>query len=285
MFSTSAGANCDTGADPNCATAVTAVVPALTITKTADASQVTAGGLLRYTILATNTGQAAYPAATLTDALAGVLDDATYNGDAQATTGSIEHTDGTLTWTGALPVGAGVVITFSVRAGLAATGDAVLTNRVISTSVGSTCAEDTAAAGCATATVVAPRTITLTGLTDSFTLSGLPDSTVSSDGTVTMTVTTNSQSGYLVTVQARATSMTGGTAGNTVTIPISALGVRESGTDDFHPLSADTSLIVHQQDVASAPDGDAVSNDYRIHIPYVPSDTYSVALDYIVSAR
>ena len=54
---------------------MTVLVPALSITKTADAGQVVATGSVGYTIQATNTGQADYPAATLTDSLAGVLDD------------------------------------------------------------------------------------------------------------------------------------------------------------------------------------------------------------------
>ena len=63
------------------------------------------------------------------------------------------------------------------------------------------------------------------------------------------------------------------------------MGVRESGTTPFRPLSSNAPLVVHQQNVRSAPGGDAVSNDYQVRIPYVPSDTYSATLDYIVSAQ
>ena len=42
---------------------------------------------MRFTITIANTGQTPYTGATVTDALAGMLDDATYNGDAIATTG------------------------------------------------------------------------------------------------------------------------------------------------------------------------------------------------------
>jgi large repetitive protein len=50
-------------------------------------------------------------------------------------------------------------------------------------------------------------------------------------------------------------------------------------------LSAAVSKIVYQQNVASAPGGDILSNDYRVDIPFVTADTYSTTLDYIVSAQ
>ncbi len=283
--SSSAGGNCATGTDPLCHASVTLLVPALDIAKTTDVTEVVAGGTVHYTVSATNTGQAAYPAATFTDSLDGVLDDAVYNNDATADTGTVSYSDGTINWTGSLAVGAAVLVTYSVTTPVAGTGDGALANRVVSTSVGSSCPETTAGARCVTSTALAARSITLTGLTSSFTLTGLPDSTVSSDGTVTMTVTTNSSGGYVVTVQATTTSLTGAAPGNPTTIPIGQLGVRESGTEQFRALSADSSLTVHEQNVPSAPDGDAVSNDYQIQIPFVSSDTYSTTLEYVASAQ
>ena len=47
------------------------------------------GGTVGYTITVTNSGQTPYTGATFTDPLAGVLDDAVYNGDATATTGTV----------------------------------------------------------------------------------------------------------------------------------------------------------------------------------------------------
>jgi len=279
VSSTTQGTDCPAAA--SCAVEVTVLIPALTIVKTADLSQVVAGGTVHYTVAATNTGESDYAAATLSDLLA----EATYNNDATATTGAVGYSSGTLTWTGALPRGAAVLLTYSVAVATNAPDGGVLTNLVVSTSVGSTCAADSVDAGCTTSTAIAARTITLTDLTSSFTLAGLPNSTVGSDGTVTMTVTTNSTGGYLVTVQATTAALTGATAGNTTTIPIGLLGVRETGTQSFFPLSADTPLTVHQQDTPSASGGDAVSNDYQIEIPAVPSDTYSTTLDYIVSAQ
>ncbi len=285
VVSASAGSTCVDGTDPRCSSAVTVLVPALTITKTTDASEVVAGGQLGYTVSATNTGEADYPAADLTDSLAGVLDDATYDGNATATTGTVTNTAGGLAWTGPLPMGDTVVISYSVSADTTGNGDAVLINQVTSSSTGSACGPGATALPCTTTTPVAARTITLTALTSSFTLTGLPNTTVSSNGTVTMTVTTNSAAGYLVSVRPTRATLTGAAPGNAETIPIGQLGVRESGTDPFRPLSDLAPLTVHEQDTPSAPGGDAVSNDYQVEIPFVPSDTYSAELDYIVSAQ
>jgi uncharacterized repeat protein (TIGR01451 family) len=263
---------------------VTVLVPALDITKAADTSEVVLGGTVHYSISATNTGQADYPAATFSDALAGVLDDAAYNGDATATVGVLGYSGGTLSWTGALPKGATALIIYSVTTPATATGtgDDTLTNRVESASIGSNCATGSDDPGCVTSTAIAARTVTLTGLTPSFTLSGLPDTTVTSNGALTMTVTTNSSGGYMVTSQAASAALTGAAPGNMATIPIDRLGVRESGTQQFRGLSAEVPSVVHRQSVPSAPEGDAISNDYQVDIPFVPSDTYSGTLEYIV---
>ena len=87
-----------------------------------------------------------------------------------------------------------------------------------------------------------------------------------------MTVTTNSAGGYVVTMETAA-SVLNGTAGNTETIPIEMLKVRKSGTTVFQSLAAETPLVMHDQDTPSAVDGDAVSNDFQIEIPFVASDT------------
>ncbi|MDP9074136.1 MAG: DUF11 domain-containing protein, partial [Actinomycetota bacterium] len=285
VFSTTPGADCSAGPDGGCASVVSVLVPALDITKSAGASQVVAGGSLRYTITATNAGQADYPLVMLTDSLAGVIDDARYNADVTANTGAVSFAAGTISWNGAVPRGATVIISYTVTANVVDTGDGVLTNRVVSASVGSTCTAGSVDPRCATATTVAARSITLSDLTPSFTLAGVPTSTVSSTGAVTMTVITNSTSGYLVTVQAAGAWLVGSAPGNTTTMAVGQLAVRETGTPAFRALSAASALVVHQQNAASAPRGDAVSNDYQVHIPFVPPDTYSARLDYVVSAQ
>ena len=135
-----------------------------------------------------------------------------------------------------------------------------------------------------TSTPIAAQTLTLTGLTSSFTLTGLPNDTVTSDGGVSMTVTTNSTTGYFVTVRSQNPTLVGITPGNPESIPIGLLGVRESGPLPFQPVST-TAQVIHNQSGPSAPGGDAISNDYRMEIPFVPSDTYTTTLEYIASTQ
>jgi hypothetical protein len=168
---------------------------------------------------------------------------------------------------------------------LAGTGDETLANTVVSSSTGSTCPMLTLNPLCSTSTHVAARTITLSGLTPSFTLTGLPNSTVGLDEAVGMTVTTNSTTGYQVSVQGTGGSMTPQTPNNASEIAIDQLRVRESGTSLFRSISASFALIVHQQSTASSPYGDAVSNDYEISIPFVDSDTYSTELEYVATTQ
>ncbi|WP_344930551.1 putative Ig domain-containing protein, partial [Streptosporangium carneum] len=140
VTSTAAGNNCRAANPaPACSTSVPVLVPALTITKTADLSSVTPGATVRYTVTATNSGQTAYTGATFADALAGVLDDATYNGDATATTGGLSLSGSTLTWTGNLAVGATATVAYSVTVNDPDTGDRALTGAVTSATSGSTC--------------------------------------------------------------------------------------------------------------------------------------------------
>jgi uncharacterized repeat protein (TIGR01451 family) len=281
--SPSAGSSCRVPG-PDCTVAVDVLVPALVVSKHADSTDVAAGATVGYTITATNTGEADYPSVTVTDPLSGLLDDATYGGDAAADSGAVTYQGGVLTWTGAVARGATVTITFSVTTVVEGLGDATLTNRVVSAVTGSTCTAASVDPACVTATSVAPRSIELSDLTSEFTMTGPPHATVSSDGAVTMTVTTNSPGGYDVTVLAQDDVLRGG-PGNDETVPISLLGVRETGGTGFSMLSEQVPTTVHGQSRASAPGGDAVSNDYRVQMPNVAPDTYSTTLDYLVTAR
>ncbi|WP_374947808.1 beta strand repeat-containing protein [Agreia sp.] len=284
VTSSSQGASCAIGGEPGCATTVAVLVPALSVTKTADSAVVVAGGVLRYTIQATNTGEVDYTQAVLTDELAGVLTSAAYNGDATSSLGEVGLAGSTLAWSGPLVRGATVVITYSVTADIDASDTAVLVNSVSSTARGSTCVAGDTTTPCSVAVPVAPRTISISGLTDDITLTGLPNTTVTSNGAVTMTVTTNSAGGYVVAVQSSTEALTGADPSNTDVIPITDLKVRRSGDTSFVPLSLDP-LIVEDSDSATPPSGDAVSNDYRVDIPFVDGDTYSGTLNYIVSAQ
>lgn len=137
--------------------------------------------------------------------------------------------------------------------------------------------------GDTSANAAVSSSITLSGLTPSFTLAGDTNTTVTQNGAVTMNVLTNNLTGYNVTVQAAASTMAGSAAGNTDTIPIGNLKVRESGGPLFTPLSNLVPSIVHAQVTRSASGGDTISNDYQIDIPFVNADTYSVTLNYLAS--
>jgi len=215
-----------------------------------------------------------------------------------APTATAGITSATVSWVA--PVNNGSAITGYVvtpyKAGVAQTPvayDATATTRTLTGltagssytfTVAATNATGTSAPSAQSAAVTPYATaISMSGLTPSFTLTGPPNSTVTQNGAVTMTVTSNS--GYSVTVQARTGSLTGATPGNTATIPIGSLQARESGSSLFQALSATSPLVVHQQAGPSASGGDPVSNDYRVQIPALPSDTYSVTLDYIAATQ
>lgn len=285
VLSSSPGSNCGDGSDARCRSTVAVIIPALTLAKTADTTAVVAGGTVHYTISATNTGAADYPDASISDSLVGVLDDGAYAQDAVTSRGTLSYANSSLSWTGPLPIGATVLITYSVTVDVVDRGNAALDNRVVSTSFGSTCPPAASNPSCVTSVVVSASTLSLTDLTPAFTLAGAPGDTAEQEDAVTMTVTTNSFGGYAVTVQAAQDAMDPQTPGHADRIPIELLEVRENGTSDFSPLSADHALTVHQQNRPSQPHGDAVSNDYRMQIPFVESDTYTTTLDYIVTAQ
>ncbi|MEK8104129.1 hypothetical protein NKG94_01515 [Micromonospora sp. M12] len=80
-------------------------MPALTITKASSVPTTTPGATVGYTVTISNTGQTAYPTLTVTDALAGVLDDAVYNNDAVTSAGTVGFVSPNLTWNGPLAIG------------------------------------------------------------------------------------------------------------------------------------------------------------------------------------
>ncbi|MFC7645264.1 hypothetical protein ACFQX6_34975 [Streptosporangium lutulentum] len=99
-----------------------------------------------------------------------------------------------------------------------------------------------------------------------------------------MTVITNSFDGYTVTVQAGSDELTSNEPGNDATIPIGNLRVRESGTSAFQPLSATEPVLVHTQPGPSAPNGDAIGNDFEADIPFIRVGRYSATLTYVTTA-
>lgn len=106
------------------------VLPRLTITKTASQDELPAvGEKLTYTVTVTNVGPGEFTAATpatFSDDLTEVLDDATWNDDAQASVGTTTYAAPTVSWSGPLAAGDSATITYSVT--YTGAGDQLLTN-------------------------------------------------------------------------------------------------------------------------------------------------------------
>ncbi|MCU1658871.1 MAG: hypothetical protein JWO57_3527 [Pseudonocardiales bacterium] len=113
--------------DPTC---VVHPIPHLSIVKTASTTARPApGDTVSYTVTVTNDGGTDYTAAnpaSMTDDLTDVLDDATYNADAAASTGTVIVSGNQLTWSGALAMNATATITYSVT--YTGAGSTVMTN-------------------------------------------------------------------------------------------------------------------------------------------------------------
>jgi hypothetical protein len=142
-------------------------------------------------------------------------------------------------------------------------------------------AQASTSGGTTTGTVTVGSTITLSALSPTFALSGLPGATPST--TVTMTVTTNNFAGYTVTVQPEAATLTPTIVGSTDSIPFTSIQVRETGTTTYHPLIIGTPVEVYRQTTASAQAGDPLSNDYTLTIPFVRADAYTGKIDYVAT--
>ncbi len=165
VTSATVGNNCPVsgGADPACTVAVAVVnASTLTFTTTADTAAPAAGGVVHYTITATNSGLTAYNGATFTAGLGGVLDDASYDNDAAATAGTATFTSPTLTWTGNVPASGTVTITYSVTVNSPDTGNHVLASTITSSSIGSNCGTGSADPRCTATVPVAALSITAT---------------------------------------------------------------------------------------------------------------------------
>ena len=189
VSSTAVGSTCPPGSTtPVCRVTVPVLTPALTITKTASTATATPGSTVSYTITVTNTGQTLYSGATVTDPLTGVLDDAAYNGNAAATTGSVSFTSPTLTWTGSLNPGAAATITYSVTVHSPDSGDGILANSVTSAAPGNNCLAGSTDPRCTTTVTVTALTITNTASVGTAT----PGSVVA----YTVTITNTGQAPY-----------------------------------------------------------------------------------------
>ena len=137
--------------------------------------------------------------------------------------------------------------------------------------------------------VAVGSSISLTGLTPSFTLTGLSGATVAGLDAVAYNVATNNLAGYAVTVQSQTATMVADTAGNTDSIPIGALSARDgaaTGTFTYAPVAgpaATDGTTVHTQPTRSAEGGDNLTTDFQVVIPFVNSDTYDATIDYVAA--
>ena len=124
-----AGATTDPTTDEPCA-ATTFELPRLAITKVADRTELPAvGNSIGYTVTITNVGPGDYTAdhpATAVDDLTRVLDDATFDGAANASAGTTAYAAPKLSWQGVLASGESSTITYSVI--YTGAGDARLVN-------------------------------------------------------------------------------------------------------------------------------------------------------------
>lgn len=159
----------------------------------------------------------------------------------------------------------------------------VITGLAVASSGGAPALASTSS-GSTTANVTVLSSITLSGLTSSFTLTGNIGTTQTQNGAVTMNVLTNNLTGYNVTVQSASATLAG-SGGNPDSIPIANLKVRETGGVAFVAVSNLLPFVVHAQITPSAGAGDSVSNDYQVVIPNVRADTYSVTLNYVASTQ
>ncbi|MFJ9448304.1 IPT/TIG domain-containing protein [Kitasatospora sp. NPDC101235] len=97
----------------------------------ASGSTVKTGDKVTYTVTVTQQGTGEVKGATVTGDLSKVLDDAAYNDDVKATSGTAEAKDGKLTWTGDLPQDGSATITYSVTVN--GNGDKQLPNALTTT--------------------------------------------------------------------------------------------------------------------------------------------------------
>jgi uncharacterized repeat protein (TIGR01451 family) len=275
------GSTCPPDAPAGACTATVAILtPALSISKTADASGVVAGQQVSYSIVVTNTGEVPFPSADLTDPLSGVLTGASYDNDAAATTGSVSVSGGVLTWTGDLALDATAVISYSVTTDPADPEGTTLTNTVTSDTTGSNCPDGSTDPACTATVSVTAQTISISGLTGSFTLTGQPGTAQEQDNAVSLRVDSNSPDGYEVSVQPDTPDLT--STGSPDTIPFGDLEVRGQAQQTF--LGVSGPVLVQQATGPSAVGGDLVSNDYQMVIPDVRSAAYTGTLTYIATA-
>ena len=229
---------------------------AVSIVQSADVATTTPGSTVRYTIKVSNTGPVTLTAATFTDPLSGILDDASYNRDASATAGTVSFASPNLTWTGNLAAGAGASITYSVKVNDPDTGDRILASTITSTTPGSTCPSGNASPGCTVTVAVLAGALTMTAPASASLGSAAPGGSIRSDlGSVQVTDNRGFGASWTATVSATAFTTGRGTPAETIpaadaAYDISALS-QTIGSATFTSMPA-TDLSTAPQAVVSA---------------------------------
>ena len=196
---------------------ITALVPALTISMTAQPSSTAPDDTVHYTIAIANTGQTAYAGATVTAALTGVLDDATYDNNATSTGGTVSFATPDLTWTGDLAVGATVTVTYSVSVNDPETGNLTLANTVSSAAPGSNCLSGGSDPRCSSSIPVVLGVLSITAPASASLGSAAPGATASASlGIVQVTDARAGVAGWTATTSATDFTTGGGTTAETI---------------------------------------------------------------------
>ncbi|MCF3124472.1 DUF11 domain-containing protein [Streptomyces arenae] len=171
---TATGSNCEADStDPDCRTELP--TPRLEIEKRSAFAVALPGGKTTYTVTIRNTGSADATNSSFTDDLGGVLDDAVYNGDGTADSGTITYRRPRLQWRGTVPAGTSVTVTYSVtvtKRGAKKGGDKKLRNAVTTSTRGGNCVTGTEP-GCTTTTEVTSPVLPPTGNDTAWWASGL----------------------------------------------------------------------------------------------------------------
>ena len=257
VTSTDPGSNCPSDSPaPGCTVTVTDLIPALTVTKTANTAAATPGSTVGYTITVHDTGQTPYTAATVTDSLTGILGDAAYGNDAAATRGTASYASPTLTWTGDLAPGDTATITYSVTVDNPDTGGGALSNTVVSTATGSTCPAGAADPGCSVTVAVVAGPLSMTVPATASLGSAAPGGTLSADlGIVQVTDDRGFGADWTATVSGTSFATGAGSPAETIPVTnaeydITALGAT-TGSATFTPVPV-TQLSTGPQPVVSA---------------------------------
>jgi hypothetical protein len=247
-----------------------------------------------YTVTIANTGPTAYTGATVTDSLAGVLDDATYGGATTTTSaGAVSFTSPDLTWTGDLSVGETVTITYSVSVADPDTGDLMLASAVSSAAAGSNCPSGSSDPRCSTSVPVVLGMLSITAPASADLGSVAPGGTASATlGVVQVSDDRGGVAGWTVTTSATDFTTGGGTAAET--IPVDDVRylidgfVSTTGSATFTPVS-ETGLSGTAQAVVTATDvtGDnsaAWNPQIQVSVPSgAVEGTYSATITHSVS--